>query len=74
MNNNYDSVQVPNEEALKKLSETLNENAVSHKLWIEQPENYATCLAVKPFPKEEIQTYFKKFKLMKSFPDFLLLT
>uniref|UniRef100_A0A1B6KYV2 peptidyl-tRNA hydrolase n=1 Tax=Graphocephala atropunctata TaxID=36148 RepID=A0A1B6KYV2_9HEMI len=59
-------LEVPDEESLKKLSEKLDENAISHKLWIEQPENIATCIAVKPFPKEEVQKYFKKFKLMKS--------
>ncbi|XP_046675106.1 putative peptidyl-tRNA hydrolase PTRHD1 [Homalodisca vitripennis] len=60
-------LEVPDEESLKKLSEKLDENAISHKLWIEQPENIATCLAVKPFPKEEVQKYFKNFKLMKSY-------
>lgn len=59
-------LQVPDEESLKKLSEKLNENAISHKLWIEQPENIATCIAVKPFPKEEVKKFFNKFKLMKS--------
>ena len=24
---------------------------IRHKLWIEQPENYPTCLALKPYPK-----------------------
>jgi hypothetical protein len=24
----------------------------SHKLWVEQPENFPTCLALKPYPKE----------------------
>ncbi|XP_054267860.1 putative peptidyl-tRNA hydrolase PTRHD1 [Macrosteles quadrilineatus] len=58
-------LEVPDEETLKKISEELKEDSVSHKLWIEQPENVATCLAVKPSPKEDVQKYFKKYKLMK---------
>lgn len=34
----------------------------SHKLWIEQPENYPTCLAVKPYPKE-LNTDVKKIRI-----------
>uniref|UniRef100_A0A1A9W469 Uncharacterized protein n=1 Tax=Glossina brevipalpis TaxID=37001 RepID=A0A1A9W469_9MUSC len=28
------------------------ENDIKHKLWIEQPENIPTCLAIKPYVKE----------------------
>ena len=59
------SLQAKNEEALRSLAEKLQENGVDHKLWIEQPENIPTCVATKPYPKAEIQTYFKKFKLFK---------
>jgi hypothetical protein len=55
--------QVPSEEALTKLSEKLRENKMDYKLWIEQPENYPTCLATKPYPRDEISKFFKKFKL-----------
>ena len=41
------------------------EGGVHHKLWVEQPENYATCLAVRPYPKSDVQKYFKKFNLFK---------
>jgi len=51
--------------ALKKLEAQLKENSVQHKLWTEQPEDIHTCLATKPYPKEEIQQFFKKFKLLK---------
>ena len=37
---------------LTKISDKLKEAGVDHKLWIEQPENFPTCLAVKPYPKE----------------------
>lgn len=53
------------EEDLRKLAEDLQEAGIQHKLWIEQPENFPTCLATKPYPKEVVQKYFKKFKLFK---------
>ena len=43
---------------LSKISEKLKEAGVDHKLWIEQPENFPTCLAVKPYPKEVGLFYF----------------
>ncbi len=59
------SFQAPDEESLKKIAESLQENDIDHKVWVEQPENYPTCIATKPYPKEEIQKYFKKLKLFK---------
>ena len=56
-------IQIKSEEELTKLSAQLKENGIKHKLWIEQPENFPTCLATKPYPKKEIQSYFKKYKL-----------
>jgi len=58
-------LEAKDETALKTLADKLTEAAVDHKLWIEQPENYPTCLAVKPYPKSEVQKHFKKFKLYK---------
>ncbi|XP_045767734.1 putative peptidyl-tRNA hydrolase PTRHD1 [Maniola jurtina] len=58
-------LEVPNEESLKKVAEKLKENSIDHKLWIEQPENIPTCLALKPYPKEEVKKYVGKFKLYK---------
>ncbi|XP_030747998.1 putative peptidyl-tRNA hydrolase PTRHD1 [Sitophilus oryzae] len=58
-------LEAPDEQSLIHLKTKLEENAIKHKLWIEQPENIPTCLAVKPYQKEEIQKYFKKFKLFK---------
>ena len=43
---------------LSKISEKLKEAGVDHKLWIEQPENFPTCLAVKPYPKEVGPVFF----------------
>lgn len=58
-------LEAPNEESLKTLNSKLLEANIKHKLWIEQPENIPTCLVAKPYPKEEVQKYFKKFKLFK---------
>lgn len=49
-----------------KLSETLSSKGIDHKLWIEQPENIPTCIATRPYVKENIQENFKKFKLYKA--------
>ncbi|KAF7651316.1 hypothetical protein LDENG_00112430 [Lucifuga dentata] len=55
----------PDEASLSGLSEKLTEVGVAHKLWIEQPENIPTCLALKPCPKETVQPLMRKFKLFK---------
>lgn len=59
-------LSVDNEDALKELEQRLQEVSVDYKLWIEQPENFATCLAVRPYPKGQVQHLFKKLKLYKS--------
>ncbi|PVD32021.1 hypothetical protein C0Q70_07447 [Pomacea canaliculata] len=58
-------LEAKDEESLKELSQMLTTSQVDFKLWVEQPENFPTCLATRPYPKEEIQQYFKQFKLMK---------
>lgn len=52
-------------EDLIKTESRLKEANVAHHLWIEQPENVPTCLAVSPQPKHLIQSIFKHFKLLK---------
>jgi hypothetical protein len=59
-------LQATDEESIVKLSEALTSNGIDHKLWIEQPENIPTCIATRPYIKENIQQHFKKFKLFKS--------
>ena len=59
------SFQAKDKESLMILSETLSGKGIDHKMWIEQPENFPTCIATKPYPKDEIQQYFTKFKLFK---------
>jgi peptidyl-tRNA hydrolase len=58
-------VAVPNEQELTLLADTLDKNNIKHKLWIEQPENFPTCLAIKPYYKNSVASFFKTFKLFK---------
>jgi len=58
-------VAVLSENDLVTLSQQLNENNIKHKLWTEQPENYPTCVATKPYPKSFVERFFKTFKLFK---------
>lgn len=58
-------LEIEDEGALRTLSTTLEQNGVIHKLWIEQPENFATCLATEPRPKSLLQPHFKRLKLCK---------
>ncbi|XP_047322309.1 putative peptidyl-tRNA hydrolase PTRHD1 [Impatiens glandulifera] len=59
------TLEVKGETQIKNLSEKLTGNGISHKLWIEQPENIPTCLATKPYPKSIVSSFFKKLKLCK---------
>jgi len=45
-------LEVPGEKELRAVAEKLSEAGIQHKLWVEQPENFPTCLATKPCPKE----------------------
>eukprot|EP00397_Hematodinium_sp_SG-2012_P054319 GEMP01065408.1.p1 GENE.GEMP01065408.1~~GEMP01065408.1.p1 ORF type:complete len:116 (+),score=30.25 GEMP01065408.1:201-548(+) len=53
------------EEQLVQISEKLKEANIGHWLWQEQPENVPSALASFPAPKEQLQPFFKKFKLLK---------
>jgi len=58
-------LEAKDEDQLKVLADQLKEGAIDHKLWVEQPENYPTCLAIRPYPKAQVQDYFKGFKLYR---------
>ncbi|CAH2245550.1 peptidyl-tRNA hydrolase PTRHD1 [Pelobates cultripes] len=58
-------LEVPDEATLTSLAETLKKENIDHKAWIEQPENITTCIALRPYPKEQVHPYLKKFKLLK---------
>ena len=53
------------EPQLRALSGALDAAGVAHKLWVEQPEAFATCLATKPYPKAAVAAHFKKLNLCK---------
>lgn len=53
------------ETQLRNLSSKLAEAGIKHKLWIEQPEDYATCLATKPYRKSEVAQLFKKARFLR---------
>ncbi|KAK2967979.1 hypothetical protein RJ640_015424 [Escallonia rubra] len=59
------TLEVKGEPQIRHLSEKLTAGGISHKLWIEQPENIPTCLATKPYPKSIVSSFFKKLKLCK---------
>lgn len=58
-------LEAADETTLKELAETLQQNNIDHMLWLEQPENIATCIALRPYPKEEVNQYLKRFRLFK---------
>ena len=58
-------LEVAGEKQLRDLAEKLEAAGVRHKLWIEQPEDYATCLATAPYPKSTVAPLVKKLKLCK---------
>ncbi|NXN30517.1 PTRD1 hydrolase, partial [Nycticryphes semicollaris] len=58
-------LEAPDEAALTALAETLKQNSIDHQVWTEQPENVATCLALRPYPKDQVHQHLKKFKLLK---------
>ncbi|XP_020299972.1 putative peptidyl-tRNA hydrolase PTRHD1 [Pseudomyrmex gracilis] len=58
-------LEAADEASMRTLCSKLEEDLIQHKMWIEQPENIATCLVTKPYPKDQVQKYFKKYKLLK---------
>jgi len=58
-------LEAKDEDQLKALGDQLTEGAIDHKMWVEQPENYPTCLAIRPYQKAQVQDYFKGFKLYR---------
>ncbi|EDV92265.1 putative peptidyl-tRNA hydrolase PTRHD1 [Drosophila grimshawi] len=58
-------LEAKDEAALMKLVDKLKEHDIKHKLWIEQPENIPTCIALKPYVKDVVHKYVKHLKLLK---------
>ena len=55
-------LEVKDKDELCKLKDKLDAGSIDHKVWIEQPENFPTCLAARPYPKNEVQSFFKGLK------------
>ena len=58
-------LEIKGEAQLLALAEKLTAAGVAHKLWVEQPEDFPTCLATAPATKAAVGLHFKKFKLCK---------
>ncbi|CAL8071928.1 unnamed protein product [Orchesella dallaii] len=56
-------LQAPDMESLTALAQKLTENKIDHKMWIEMPENIPTCIAIKPYSKNDVKGFVQKFKL-----------
>ncbi|KAG7972984.1 hypothetical protein I3843_07G207700 [Carya illinoinensis] len=61
------TLEVKGEPQILNLSDKLTTAGITHKLWIEQPENIPTCLATKPYLKSVVSSFFKKLKLFPRF-------
>ena len=57
--------EVKGEPQLLTLAEKLKAEGVVHRVWMEQPENIPTALAVKPYPRSRIAPLLKKYQLFK---------
>ena len=57
--------QVKGEPQLLTLAEKLRAEGVVHKLWVEQPENIPTAIALKPYPRSHVAHLLKKYQLFK---------
>lgn len=53
------------ETQLLTLAEKLTSEGVAHKLWVEQPENIPTAVALKPYPRSRVAPLLKKYNLFK---------
>ncbi|CRG93684.1 conserved protein, unknown function [Plasmodium gallinaceum] len=58
-------LKVENTEELKNLSSILDKESFKYKIWTEYPENILTALALKPYYKNTVRDYFKKYQLLK---------
>ena len=57
--------EVKGEAQLMTLAEKLKTEGIVHKLWMEQPENLPTAIALKPYPRSMVAPLLKKYQLFK---------
>ena len=53
------------EPQLRTLAEKLAADNICHKLWMEQPENIPTAIALKPYPRSRVAPLLKKYQLFR---------
>ena len=53
------------ETQLLALADALRAAQVPHKVWLEQPENLPTAIALKPSPRSAVAPLLKKYQLFK---------
>ena len=53
------------ETQLLALADALRAAQVPHKVWLEQPENLPTAIALKPYPGSKVKPLLKKYQLFK---------
>ncbi|KAL1923324.1 uncharacterized protein VTP21DRAFT_8304 [Calcarisporiella thermophila] len=59
-------LETKNLDTLQSIASSLEQLNVPHKVWIEQPENFATCLATAPIHRTpELKAALKKCSLFK---------
>lgn len=58
-------LKVPHEQELLAVEKALLSKEIKFKKWIEQPENYPTCIALKPYVKTDVQKLLRKYKMLK---------
>lgn len=58
-------LQVKNESQLLALDKSLTEANFDHLLWQEEPEEWPTCIATKPYYKSDVKGMFSKCSLYR---------
>ena len=58
-------LEIKSEAQLRNLAAKMAEAGVAHKLWIEQPEDFPTCLATAPARKSAVAPLVRKLKLCR---------
>ncbi|XP_064364315.1 putative peptidyl-tRNA hydrolase PTRHD1 [Dromaius novaehollandiae] len=58
-------LEAVDEAALRALAATLQQHGVDHALWTEQPEDAATCLALRPYPRHQVRQHLRALRLLR---------
>ncbi|NXC61386.1 PTRD1 hydrolase, partial [Aleadryas rufinucha] len=58
-------LEAPDENSLLELEKILREEGVEHRLWREDPEGIATCLALRPYPKDAVRKHLRNLRLLR---------